>query len=369
MNKIVKYVGLDVHKDSITVAIADQGRNGNVRVYGKIANDMNQIDKVMRALKSRNTVLNCVYESGPCGYTIYRHLKCKKIKCAVVAPALIPKKSGQRIKNDRRDATKLATLHRAGELTTVYVPDQHDEAIRDLVRARADVIKALRKVKQQINAFLLRQGISYSGRSKWTKAHWTWLSAIEMAHPAQQIALTEYLDAMENNQSRVVRINKQLEILCHNWRFASVVKALQSLRGISFISAVTIVAELGDLNRFDCASQLMGYVGLVPSEYSSGNRVKKGGITKTGNTHARRALIESSHAYRLPARKSPTIRKRQHGVPEKVLSIAWDAQLRLCHRYRRLKARGKNHNVVITAIARELSGFIWAIARVVPLSA
>lgn len=369
MNKIVKYVGLDVHKDSITIAIADQGRKGNVRVYGKIANDLNQIDKVMQALKSENTDLSCVYESGPCGYTIYRHLKCKKINCAVVAPALIPKKSGQRVKNDRRDATKLATLHRAGELTAVYVPDQDDEAIRDLVRTRADTIKALRKVKQQINAFLLRQGISYPGRSKWTKAHWSWLSAIKMAHPAQQIALTEYLDALETNHARVMRINKQLESFRHSWRFGSLVQALQCLRGISFITAVTIVAELGDLTRFDSASKLMGYLGLVPSEHSSGNRVKKGRITKTGNTHARRALIESSHAYRLPARKSPTIRRRQEGVPEKILSIAWDAQLRLCHRYRRLKARGKNHNVVITAIARELSGFIWAIARVVPIAA
>jgi transposase len=369
VKKIVKYVGLDVHKDSITIAIADQGRDGEVRVYGKISNDLDQIDKVMRKLISQNAQLHCVYEAGPCGYPLYRHMTNKGIDCAVVAPALIPKKSGDRVKNDRRDAVKLATLHRSGELTAVYVPDQDDEAIRDLVRARADTQKALRKVKQQINAFLLRHGISYHGKTKWSKIHLTWLTAIKMAHPAQQIALTEYLDAMENNEARVTRITKQLESFCHSWRLRPVVQALQSMRGISFVSAVTIIAELGDLNRFDKPPQLMAYLGLIPSEYSTGNSIKKGPITKTGNTHARRALIESAQAYRLPARKSVAIRKRQQGVSEEVLSVSWDAQLRLCSRYRNLKAKGKHHNVVITAIARELAGFIWAIVRLVPIAA
>jgi transposase len=190
-----------------------------------------------------------------------------------------------------------------------------------------------------------------------------------MPHPAQQIALTEYLDAMENSQSRVLRINKQIEALCDTWRLRPVVQALQSMRGISLLSAVTIVAELGDLTRFDRPTQLMAYLGLVPSEHSSGDSVKRGGITKTGNTHARRALIESAQAYRLPARKSQTIRKRQKGVPKEVLKIAWDAQLRLCHRYRKMRARGKKHNVAITAIAREMAGFIWAIARFIPIAA
>lgn len=368
MGKSVKYVGMDVHKDSITIAIADQGRDGSVRVYGKIANDLQQIDKVMRKLMSQKAQLRCVYESGPCGYSIYRYLKNKGIDCVVIAPSLIPKKSGQRVKNDRRDATKLATLHRAGELTPIYVPDNEDEAIRDLVRARADVQKALRKVKQQINAFILRQGISYPGKTKWCKAHLSWLATIKMDHPAQHMALTEYLDAMENSHARVKRINEALESFCHTWRLRPVVQALQAMRGISFVNAVTIIAELGDLSRFDKPSQLMAYLGLVPSEHSSGNTVKRGGITKTGNTHARRALIESAQAYRLPARKSMTIRKRQEGLPDNIRTIAWNAQLRLCHRYRCLRARGKNHNIVITAIARELVGFIWAIARLVPLA-
>jgi len=368
MKKTIKYVGLDVHKDSITIAVADEGREGEVRVYGKISNDFNQIDKVMRKLISQNGQLQCVYEAGPCGYPVYRHLTGQGIDCTVVAPALIPKKSGERIKTDRRDAVKLATLHRAGELTAVYVPNQEDEALRDLVRARGDIQKAIRKLKQQINAFLLRHGISYPGKTKWSKAHQTWLETIKMPRPAQQIAFTEYLDALANSDARIIRINKQIVSSCQDWRLLPVVKALQSLRGISFISAVTVAAELGDLTRFENPAQLMAYLGLVPSEYSSGNTIKKGGITKTGNTHARRALIESAQAYRLPARKSITIRKRQEGLPEDILDIAWNAQLRLCHRYRRMMAKGKKHNVVITAIARELAGFIWAIARVVPLA-
>jgi transposase len=369
VNKIVKYVGLDVHKDSITIAIADEGRDGNVRVYGKIRNDLDQIDKVMRKLISQNSQLHCVYEAGPCGYTIYRHLSSKGIDCAVVAPALIPRKAGERVKNDRRDATKLATLHRSGELTPVYVPDQTDEALRDLVRTRKDIQTARRKVKQQINAFLLRQGISYPGKSKWSKAHLTWLTGLKMPHPAQQIALTEYLDAMENHQARVKRLDKAIVASCQTWRLLPVVEALQALRGISLLSAITLIAELGDLTRFETPKQLMAYLGLVPSEHSSGETTKRGSITKTGNTHARKALIESAQAYRLPARKSTAIRKRQAGLPEAVVDIAWNAQLRLCNRYRRLIAKGKNHNVAVTAIARELAGFIWAIACAVPIAA
>jgi transposase len=369
VNKIVKYVGLDVHKDSITIAIADEGRDGNVRVYGKIRNDLDQIDKVMRKLISQNSQLHCVYEAGPCGYTIYRHLSSKGIDCAVVAPALIPRKAGERVKNDRRDATKLATLHRSGELTPVYVPDQTDEALRDLVRTRKDIQTARRKVKQQINAFLLRQGISYPGKSKWSKAHLTWLTGLKMPHPAQQIALTEYLDAMENHQARVKRLDKAIVASCQTWRLLPVVEALQALRGISLLSAITLIAELGDLTRFETPKQLMAYLGLVPSEHSSGETTKRGSITKTGNTHARKALIESAQAYRLPARKSSAIRKRQAGLPEAVVDIAWNAQLRLCNRYRRLIAKGKNHNVAVTAIARELAGFIWAIACAVPIAA
>lgn len=368
MRKTVMYVGLDVHKDSITIAVADEGRNGSVRVYGKIRNDLGQIDTVMRKLISKDGEPRCVYEAGPCGYPIYRYLTSKGIDCKVVAPALIPRKTGDRIKNDRRDATNLAVLHRSGDLTSVYVPDETDEALRDLVRTRKDITVALRKVKQQINAFVLRQGLSYPGKTKWSKAHVNWLTALRMPHSAQQIALTEYLDAMENHEARVKRLETAIVTTCEGWRLLSVVEAMQALRGISMISAVTLIAELGDLTRFDNPAQLMAYIGLVPSEHSSGPTVKRGSITKAGNSHARRTLIESAQAYRLPARKSAIIRKRQQGLPEDVREIAWNAQLRLCHRYRRLTAKGKNHNVVITAIARELAGFIWAISRAVPIA-
>jgi transposase len=368
VSKIVKYVGLDVHKDSITIAIADEGRDGNVRLYGKIHNDLGQIDKVMRKLISKNGELRCAYEAGPCGYTIYRHLKRQGIDCVVVAPALIPKKAGDRVKNDRRDATNLATLHRSGDLTPVYVPDETDEALRDLVRTRKDISIAMRKVKQQINAFVLRHGLSYPGKTKWSKAHLNWLKELKMLHPAQQIALTEYLDTVENHEARIERLKKAILASCQAWRLLPVVEALQALRGVSMLSAVSLIAELGDLTRFDKPAQLMAYMGLVPSEHSSGPVVKRGPITKTGNTHARRTLIESAQAYRLPARKSRVIRKRQEGLPENISEIAWNAQLRLCHRYRRMIARGKNHNVVVTAIARELAGFIWAIARAVPIA-
>jgi transposase len=367
VKKIVKYVGLDVHKDSITIAIADEGRDGNIRLYGRIRNDLEQINKVMRKLISQNSELRCVYEAGPCGYPIYRHLTSQGINCAVVAPALIPRKAGDRVKNDRRDATNLATLHRSGDLTQVYVPDETDEALRDLVRTRKDISIALRKVKQQINAFVLRQGLGYPGKTKWSKAHLNWLKALKMPHPAQQIALTEYLDAVENHEARIERLEKAISASCPAWRLLPVVEALQALRGVSMLSAVSLIAELGDLTRFDKPAQLMAYMGLVPSEHSSGPTVKRGAITKTGNTHARRALIESAQAYRLPARKSRAIRKRQEGLPEDIREIAWNAQLRLCQRYRRMTARGKNHNLVVTAIARELAGFIWAIARAVPV--
>jgi len=362
MKDTVKYVGLDVHKDSISIAIADEGRGGDVRVYGKIANNYDQINKAMRKLISQNSKLRCVYEAGPCGYTLYRHLQSKKIDCIVAAPALIPRKSGDRVKNDRRDAIKLAALHRAGELTAVYVPEPQDEALRDLVRTRSDFQRALRTVKQQINSFLLRHAIDYAGKTKWSKAHLKWLKDIKMPHPAQQVALTEYLDAMENTEARANRISQQIENFYQTWRLGPVVDALKCLRGISLISAVTVLAELGDLSRFDNPVQLMAYLGLVPSEHSSGNTIKKGGITKAGNTHVRKTLIESAQAYRLPARKSKTIRKRQEAMAEDIVAISWRAQLRLCHRYRKLIAKGKKHNVAITAIARELVGFIWAIA-------
>lgn len=359
----VKFIGLDVHKKTITIAIADQGRQHKPRVYGAIANDLDAVDKFCRKMVSTASRLYFVYEAGPCGYGLYRHLTAKGFDCMVAAPSLIPKKSGDRVKTDRRDAAKLAQLHRAGELTAVYVPDPQDEAMRDLSRARHDAVSATQKAKQRLKAFLLRNRIVYSGRCAWSKAYFRWLADIAMAYPAQQVTLQEYIDAVHEGLQRVDRLTDQIRQLVPGWRLAPVVSALQAARGVSVVVAVTLLSELGDLSRFQRPSQLMAHLGLVPSEHSSGESTKRGGITKTGNRHARRVLVEAAWAYRMPARVSGLLLKRQQGVPEQVCRIAWKAQLRLCTRYRRLAARGKLKKKVVTAIARELSAFLWAMAK------
>lgn len=358
------FVGLDVHKDSIDVGLANGGRDGEVRSYGTIGGDLDSLHKVVRKLQSKGAILHFVYEAGPCGYEIYRSLEEKGLDCIVVAPSMIPRKSGDRIKTDRRDAMNLARLHRSGELTPVYVPTVEDEAMRDLTRAREDVVKAHRVARQVLLAFLLRHGKRYSGKTHWSKAHWNWLGDIKMEHRAQQIALQEYIHAIQEQQSRLERITQQIQELVKLWKLAPLVKALQALRGVSLIVAATTVAELGDLTRFQSAKQLMAYLGIVPSEHSSGGSIKRGSITKTGNGHVRRALTEAAHAYRYPARESRGMLPRLADLSQEVREISWKAQVRLCGRYRQLMCRGKNRNVVITAIARELSAFMWAIAQV-----
>ena len=363
MNRSIKYVGLDVHKDSIVISIADSGRENEPRYWGRIDSNTDQLDKVLRKLISDGSELSCVYEAGPCGYTIYRHLEGNGINCSVIAPSKIPRQSGDRIKNDRRDSLTLARLHRAGELTPVYVPDQADEALRDLVRARDDAQKALRKSKQQLNAFLLRHNRCFTGKTMWSSACFNWLSDISMEHPAQQFTLQEYINTVEDNDKRVKRHTAQISELSKESRLYPLILALQTMRGVSLVVAATMAAELGDLKRFETPSQMMAYLGLVPSESSSGPKVKRGSITKTGNSHVRKVLVEAAQAYRLPARISRAIRKRQEGVPDKISTIAWKAQVRLCKRYQQLAARGKNANLIKTAIAREIAGFSWAIAQ------
>ncbi len=359
----VKYIGMDVHKNSITIAIADQGHRHAARIYGTISNDLIALDKFCRKMVSSADQLHFVYEAGPCGYGIYRHLSKQGFDCVVVAPSLIPRKSGERIKTDHRDAKMLAQLHRAGELTAVYVPDIQDEAMRDLTRAREDAVIATRKAKQRLGAFLLRNDIIYSGRTKWSNAYFNWLADISMPHRAQQVTLQEYIDAVHENLKRVERITDQIRQMMPDWSLAPVVCALQTARGVSLIVAVTVLAELGDLTRFEKPQQLMAYLGLVPSEHSSGDSVKRGSITKTGNNHVRSVLIEAAWAYRLKPRVSRDLRKRQQGQSAAVCQIAWKAQLRLCARYRTLMARGKSKQVVVTAIARELCAFLWAITK------
>lgn len=368
MEKSITIVGLDVHKDSIEIVIAETTGDQAVRHFGRIGGDMASLDKAIRKLQSKGAELRFVYEAGPCGYEIFRHLSRRGLHCAVVAPSMIPKRSGSRIKTDRRDAEALARLYRAGELTAISVPLEQDEAMRDLTRAREDAVKAQRSARQQLGAFLLRHGIRYPGRSCGSAAHLRWLSDLKMAHPAQQVTLQEYICALIQCSERVARLSEQIHQLLAQWERAPVVYALQALRGVAPIVAVTTVAEIGDLGRFANPRQLMAYLGLVPSEHSSGECTRRGGITKSGNGHVRRVLVEAAHAYGYPARVSRHLLKRQEGLAEPIRQIGWRAQVRLCGRFRRLIARGKSRNTVVTAIARELSGFMWAIAKQVAVS-
>jgi transposase len=357
------FIGMDVHKNSIEIAIAPSGRNTEVRSYGKINGSLDALDKVVRKLVSDSSRLHFVYEAGPCGYEIYRHLTAQGLDCSVVAPSRVPRQSGERIKNDRRDARMLARLHRAGELSAVYVPLAEDEAIRDLSRAREDVKGDERRCKQRLLSFLLRYGQRYTGKSPWSQAHWRWLADIKMPHASQQIVLQEYIDAIEQCRLRLQRLTDQLRQRVEQWRMFPVVKALQSLRGVSLIVSATTVAEIGDFKRFASPVELMSYLGLVPSEHSSGQKIRRGAITKAGNGHVRRVLVEAAWAYRLRARISRALLKRQEGLPEQIREISWKAQLRLCGRYRHLWARSKAKQVIVTAIARELCAYMWAIAH------
>lgn len=363
MKKNTIFVGLDVHKNSISVALADGGRDGDVRYYGIIDGDLESVHKVVRKLQSKGATLRFVYEAGPCGYGLYRSLTNMDFDCIVAAPSKIPRKSGDRVKTDRRDALSLARLHRAGELTPVYVPTEEDEAMRDLTRGREDAAKALRVAKQHLLAFLLRHGHRYNGKTYWSKAFWKWVADIKMPHRAQQIMLQEYVHAVHEQFERVQRLTDQIRELVPQWQLAPMVKALQALRGVSLIVASTTLAELGDLTRFSNPKQLMAYLGLVPSEWSSGDSNHRGSITKTGNSHVRRALTEAAHAYSYPARESRVLLKRLEGLPQRVQQIAWKAQVRLCGRFKCLMARIKNRNKVVSATARELSAFMWAIAQ------
>jgi transposase len=359
--KKVLYVGLDVHKDSITIATAPEG-DTEVELYGKIGGTLDALDKAVKKIGKPQLELRLVYEAGPCGYVIYRHLKKRGYFCEVIAPSLIPTKAGDRVKTDRRDACQLARLFRAGELTPIYVPDEEDEAVRDLVRARERAMVDQRKARQRVKGFLLRHGYRYTGQGNWTEAHLRYLAQIKLSHATQQIALQEYLEAVTVATERLERLTQAVEAALPDWKRAPVVRALMSLRGVALINGMTLVAEAGDLTRFDSPCQLMSYFGLTPSEYSSGQKRQQGGITKSGNGACRRALVEAAHQYYVPPRVTPAIQNRQEGQSKEVRAIAWKAQQRLHSRYRILTARRKKAVIVITALARELCGFVWAIA-------
>ena len=359
------FVGMDVHKDSIDVATADE-HGGEVRHYGAIGGELAAVGRLARKLESAGAgPLVFVYEAGPCGFGIYRLLRERGHACWVVSPGMTPRSNADRVKTDRRDALKLARLARAGELTPIHVPDEADEAMRDLVRAREDAVIGQRQVRQRLGALLLRNDLRYNGKTAWTPAHRRWIAELKLPHGAQHIAFEEYVQAVEEASERIARLEAAIRDELPHWRWTPMVEALQAFRGIRTIHAVRLVAELGDLTRFASARHLMGYLGLVPSENSTGARRRQGAITKTGNSSARRALVEAAWAYRYGARVSVGIARRQSELPKAVTDLAWKAQLRLCARYRRLAARGLTRNKIIVAIARELSGFVWALGQVV----
>lgn len=362
-----KYIGLDVHKETIVIAVAAFGPYP-AEMLMVIDNNTDRLIKELLKIGAKEDFL-CCYEAGPTGYNLYRELNQAGIRCCVVAPALIPTQAGSRVKTDKRDAIKLAHFLRSGDLTAVYVPEPECEAIRDLTRAREDAKEAERDSRHQLAKFLLRHGRRYPGKTSWSKMHFEWISQQKFPHAAQNRVLEDYLRAVQQASERVEQLTQDIAQTVETWKMAPLVKALQALRGVQLITAATIVAELGDISRFHNPRQLMSYLGLVPSEYSSGQQTRRGSITKTGNGHVRRVLVEAAWSYRYAPRTSAILQKRQEGLPQEVKDIAWKAQKRLNRRYTVMTCRGKNKQQTVTAVARELSGFIWAIGQEIKLAA
>lgn len=358
------FVAFDVAKAKHAVAVAESGRAGEIRFVGEIENTPTSIARTIKKLAARHGRLHVCYEAGPTGYGLYRQIQELGHDCMVVAPALIPRRPGERVKTNRRDAVTLARLHRAGELTGVWVPDAKHEAIRDLVRAREAAGDDLRRKRQQLLSFLLRHGRLYTvGRAHWTQMHRRWLARQSFEQPAQHIVFQEGIEAIDDAARRLRRLEEQLASIAPSWSLAPVVEAYQAMRGASFLVAVTFAAEIGDVRRFDTPRQLAAFLGLVPGERSTGDTVRRTGLTLAGNRRARRVLVEAAWTYRFPARISETLRVRLEGLPKSVREIAWKAQIRLCARYHRLSAAGKKLPVIVAAIAREIAAFLWAIGR------
>lgn len=361
-----KFIGLDVHQDTIAIAIADDGVDKEVRYYGTIANRAETLHVALKKIGQDGSELRVCYESGPCGFVIFRFLAKIGVDCIVISPSSMPRRQGDKVKTDRRDAKTLARLLRAGELVAVWVPDEAHEAVRDVVRARRQLKDDLGSAKSSSKSFLLRHGRRFTGKAIWGKAHWGWLAEQKFAYPHQQFVFEEYKRRIHDLIDRCNQLDEVLKEAVSGWTLSPLVYALQALRGIKLTAAVTLVAEIGDLHRFDSPKQLMAWLGLVPAEHSSGRRIKRGEITRSGNAAARTMLIESAWHYRFPAREGRSLMERNGDIPERIRAIAWKAQVRLCARFRRLAASGKQTVKVVTAIARELAGFIWDIARHTP---
>jgi transposase len=363
MVKIAKFVGLDVHKETIAMAVSDGGPVRAARDLGEIPHD---IPKLVRKLLSLAPAehLSVVYEAGPTGYGLCRELLARGIRCIIVAPNRVPQMPGPRIKTDKRDARHLAHHLRMGALSPITLPDLELEALRDLVRAREDALQHRRRLRQQLAGFFLRLGFRHEG-SKWTKTHHAWCAAQRLGSRAQELARTHYLDQIVRLDREIGELSEHIATIADELHglHGELYRSLQALRGVSTLVAATIVCELGDLRRFKSAGQLMSYLGMVPREHSSGSRTWRGSITKAGNPHVRRVLVEAVWSARLRPAKSKVLLQRQEGLPPVVTDISWQAQKRLHARYRRMRARGKPQNVTIIAMARELLGFVWAIGQ------
>ena len=361
------FLGLDVHNDTIAVSLAPSDST-ELRRYGIIGGQHDDVLKLLKKLEAAHpgTPLRFCYEAGPRGYPLCRFIRSHGADCIIVAPSKVPRQPGDRVKTDRRDADQLARLFRAGELTGIYVPDPQDEAVRDLIRARYQVSKQQHRARQQLKMFLLRHNIRYAGTKPWTQKHLNFLATVKLPFAEQQFVFQEMVNVITEAGQRLARYEKQIPAVVESWRWQPVVQALMSLRGVAVLTGATLVAELGDLNRFETAPQLMSYLGLCPGEHTSGESRQQGGITKMGNGIARKAMIEAAWNNRTPARISRTVLARQEGLPKAVTEASWNAQTRLHQRYKHLTGVGrKKSQVAAAALGRELAGFVWAIGRMV----
>ena len=359
----ILFIGLDVHKKNTDVAFVSDTMGDSVSYYGTIPTNLRAFNKLTKNLADKAHKLCVVYEAGPCGFWLYRHLKKHDIECWVIAPALVPKAPGDKVKTDKRDAINLARLARSGDLQSIYVPEPGDEAIRDLIRCREDAMLDLRQARQRLKSFLLRNGHPCSGRQNWTEAYRRHLADIHFLEPAQKITFQDYINTVTERYERLQRLDLEIDKISDTWRWYPLVQRFMIFRGIRLLSAMTLVAELGDIRRFAQPTSLMNFIGLTPSEYSSGFHRNQGSITKCGNGHARRILIESAWAYRFSPKVSRDLQERLQYHSVLLQQRSWEVQLRLCSRFQRLQARGKEKNKIVVAIARELAGYLWDIAQ------